>query len=217
MYFSINYLGVSVANLSFNENNNKIIVKANSTKITQFLSDTIDNLYIINYRNAYIPISYVKKINQTKFKEDSSTTFLENQSEASYYNLINHQNTKYGVNKNTRDFFSAMYFLRNQNLLHSGSIYLDANRVPWMANYKFVKYETINTVLGKKKTFKIKLSFQKLSDQKRIKSDILTNNLVNESNFLYFWITEDQFKIPVKAEYTSSPFSTTWILTNYKA
>ena len=80
-----------------------------------------------------------------------------------------------------------------------------------------MKKEKIKTVLGVKNTIKVKLNFKKNGVFSKGKSDILTNNLVSESNSLYFWFTDDELKIPVKAEYSSSPFAVTWLLTNYKS
>lgn len=213
MEFSINYLSVSIANVVFYQNEKQINVHANSTKITQFLADTIDNSYIIKYEKEFLPISYQKRINQKKFKEESLTEFRHDY--AIYHDLITNQKSNYQSIPNRRDFFSALYYLRKQNLHQNQVFNLDANKNPWICEVEFLKKEKLKTILGKKNTYKVKLNFKKNGQFKKGKSDILTNNLVSESNSLYFWFTDDELQIPVKAEYTSSPFSVTWLLTKY--
>lgn len=215
MGFSINYLSVSVAKVEFYHNEPQIKVFARSTKITQFLADTIENMYQISYRNDFMPVVYTKDINQKKYKEKSTTTITSQLNE--YQDHLTSNVIKYKSIPMSRDFFSALYFIRKQNLLNPLQLDLEANRNPWICNVNFVKKEKMKTVLGVKNTIKVKLDFKKNGVFSKGKSDILTNNLVSESNSLYFWFTDDELKIPVKAEYTSSPFAVTWLLTNYKS
>jgi len=62
---------------------------------------------------------------------------------------------------------------------------------------------------------KVKLTFQKISKGEEENSDMLTNNLVNEKRALYFWLSNDERKIPLKAKFMMKPFSVTWKLENY--
>jgi len=214
MNFDIKYLNISVAKLHFSLHENELMVKAKSTNITSFLTDNIDNLYVVSYRDEYIPVVYKKMIKQEKYKENSTTIYHDNS--ADYLNTIKNENFKYAVSQDSREIFTALFYLRNLDLQNQNTINLDVNRNHWQVRSGFVKKCQINTILGKKKSILVKLDFKKIKGAVKIKSDILTNNLVNEKNSLYFWFSDDQYRIPLKAEYQTSPFSVTWLLTNYQ-
>ena len=118
--------------------------------------------------------------------------------------------------KNSRDFFSSLLFLRKINGLKFEKIYLDANKIIWSADLTLMKKEKISTQIGTFECNKYQIKFKKISNEKKERSDILTNNLVNEKGILYFWITDDKYKIPVLAKYMCKPFPVYWKIKSYE-
>lgn len=214
MRFEIHYLGVNAVNVVFNVVNKELEVSAHSTGVTEVLSDVLNNHYYISWQNNYLPIEYKKVIQQSKYRENSVVEYDQKALKAEFHDLLKNKQITYSMNNPSRDFFSALYYLRECNK-ETGYIYLDANRCLWRTKYEYVKNEKLSTALGKVNTRKMHLTFEKLSSKPKEKSDMLTNNLVNEKNDLYFWFTEDSRNIPVKAEYQRSPFSVYWVLTGY--
>ncbi len=220
MLFNINYLGIPVVRVTMIDakgaDKGRITVKAKSTGFTNTMTESLDNLYISEYQEDYLTQSYNKNINQSKYKEKSSTSYDQKLFNAKYVNSLKNTLQEYKINDRTRDFFSCLYYLRTRTAETNGVFNLDANKVQWQAKYKLLKKESIRTVLGKTKVLKYKIDFTNLQKKKKENSDMLTNNLVSEYHSLYFWFTDDEKRIPVKAEYDMSPFSVYWNLTEYQ-
>ncbi|MCK9330934.1 MAG: DUF3108 domain-containing protein [Candidatus Cloacimonetes bacterium] len=216
LYFDIEYVGISVAKVEFEKTNNEIQIKAKSGKLANFFSISFDNRYYIKCDGTFRPIEYTKAINQKKFLENSVIVYNHQNLNSEYYCSASDIYLKYPITETTRDFFSALYYLRNNNL--SNNFHIDAAGILWDIQSEFVNQEIINTAIGKLDVNKIKIRFKKLNPDKyhlntqKLKSDILTNNLVNEDNLLYFWFTNDEKKIPVKAQYLMSPFNVNWTI-----
>ncbi|MCB5251289.1 MAG: DUF3108 domain-containing protein [Candidatus Cloacimonadales bacterium] len=213
MIFNINYIGIPVSKLEIHDKNNVLKINAKSTTITNFLSEEINNTYEINYSEDYLPLIYKKQINQVKFRENSITTYKQNS--ATYYDSISKIEDFYQTEQDSREIFTALFYIRYLNLKEKQTINIDVNRNLWKVETKFVNYSTLNSPIGKKQCFLIKLSFKKVLYRNDYKSDILSNNLVSDINNLYFWITNDAQRLPLKAKYDMSPFSVIWLLTNY--
>ena len=45
---------------------------------------------------------------------------------------------------------------------------------------------------------------------------MLTNNLVDEGKHLLFWFSDDEKRIPLRAEFNMKPFPVVWELENYE-
>ena len=56
--------------------------------------------------------------------------------------------------------------------------------------------------------------FNYLNDEKE-RSDMLTNNLVNEERSLVFWFSDDEQRLPLKAKFKMKPFAVVWKLNSY--
>nr|HPK41583.1 DUF3108 domain-containing protein [Candidatus Cloacimonadota bacterium] len=110
MSFNINYLGVSVAKVNMSVNKDVLLIKAKSTDITNFLSDSIDNTYKITFNDSFLPLTYEKNIIQAKYKEKSITAY--NYDNASYKDLNANTIYEYQIKPNSRDIFSALIHLR---------------------------------------------------------------------------------------------------------
>ncbi len=214
--FSIQYLGISVANVQFLYNNHSLQVEATSSGITKFLADKLDNHYQIEFEDNCLPSVYKKIINQDKYKENSVTKYHRSDKNAVYFDSLTQYSNQFLIENETRDFFSALSYLRKTDLNNKGNISIDSNQILWKAQYHKIGIEENSSIFGKIKTAKVQIKFIRIDHKKKKKSDLLTNNLVNEKNVLFFWFTDDDKQIPIKAEYVTFPFSVTWVLTDYE-
>ena len=214
--FKIKYLGLSVIEIDYrNETENSLIsISAESTGIAGALYD-VSNKYLIEYKDDFLPITYRKIINENDYAEDRKIEYDRETGKAVRKNLTDKTEISYGFVKDTRDFFSSLMMLRktgNQN----GKFFVDAAGKIWEVSYKNIGKDRIKSCLGKLNTCKFELSFRPVDEKKKEKSDLLTSNIVNHKRFLYFWFTDDDRRIPVRAKFTSEPFAVSWILTEYK-
>jgi hypothetical protein len=213
---SISYVGISVASVTMENKEHTITVKTNTGFLIS-LASQVDNTYQIKYKENYFPLSYHKNIDQNDFAENNMYIYDHDNHNVTVYSYPDSTKEKsYEILPESRDFFSALYYLRGQLHNEEGSIILDVNKIPWQVNYQVVDREGRRTALGRIPTKKVRLEFTKLSDQPKEHSDILTSNLVSESNNLLFWFSDDDRNIPVRARFDSSPFPVIWKLNSYE-
>ena len=213
--YRISYLGVCVADVEIvhSSQNKTIDVLATSSGFSSIFQ-SMKNYYSVNYKSDFIPKTYRKITDQADFFENLTMTYSDN-NQACVIDSLKNESRNYDISPNNRDFFSALFFLRFTED-RSGEIYLDAREVNWKASFSLEKTEDIEVDNIEYHTNMYKITFEKLSDKKAIRSDIFTNNLVNEDNILYFWITNDSKRIPIIAKYKMKPFSVMWTLKNGK-
>lgn len=213
---AIKYLGISVVKVKMTNVDNRLSVHARSTSIASIASK-MDNLYIIDYTDDYLPVKYTKRINQKKYAEDRETIYNRKIKKAERISFIDPtKSCEYPINETSRDFFSSLFFLRNAIDNREGEVWLDANKLIWKSYYKKIGEEVIKTPLGKLNSIKVQISFERISNQEKERSDMLTNNLVNEEKSLIFWFSDDERRIPLKAKFIMKPFSVVWKIKNYK-
>lgn len=213
LYFSIDYVGFSVANIEFIHNQNNITIKAKSSRLSNFFSVSFDNVYNIEVDSVFRPVSYFKEVNQKNFQENAVHLYDFESLRAEYNCRINNINLHYPITHETRDFFSALYFIRNNK--NTEQFDVDSAGIIWTINVRKVENEILNTSIGRKEVVKYAITFFKNDNidnfnTQKLRSDVLTNNLVNEENLLYFWFTDDEERIPVRAQYVMSPFNVAW-------
>lgn len=212
---TIHYLGLPVVNVSMTDNGRSINVKAKATKIAS-IAAKMDNTYISDYTDNYLPLSYRKIIKQKGYWEDRNTHYDRSSFTAIRESFLSDsKNKKYQIKSESRDFFSALYFLRTVCENDSGELWLDANALIWKANYKLLGKEKISTKIGKIDALKMELTFVQISSGEKENTDMLTNNLVNEEKSLLFWFSDDERHIPLKAKFVMKPFSVLWKLESY--
>lgn len=215
MQLSIRYLGIPVVDVSMETSSDRLVVQAESTALASLAAD-MNNSYIINYEDNFLPKSYKKIIKQKDYRENRITSYNRKDQTANRVSFIDSTlSVHYPILPDTRDFFSALSYLRYVQQ-ESGTITLDANKLLWSAKFRLLKNETLKTNIGKIKCDKYLVEFTKLTDAKRERSDMLTNNLVDEEKQLYLWLTKDNKRIPVKVKFQMSPFSVYWHLTEYE-
>ena len=215
--YKIVYLGVDIVNVEIRHSSEKkfIDITASTDGLLSSLHE-LNNSFYVDYQNNFLPLKYKKHTNQKNFFENLTFDYFHQELFTTVIDSIKSEKRNYAIFPETRDFFSALYYLRYTDE-KSGEIFLDARETNWKTNFTFEETEIIELHGQKYFTNRIKLNFQKLSDKEPPKSDMLTNNLVNEDNTLYFWITTDAERLPIKAKYKMKPFSVFWELESYEA
>jgi hypothetical protein len=211
----IKYLGIPAVRVKIVHSDSTISIKAKSSKFASIASK-MDNSYDIHYGDLHLPKTYRKKIEQRDYQEDRLTTYYRTLREAERINFADSTSCSYKINPLSRDFFSSLFYLRQNLNEEDKQIFLDANGIIWSATFSKLGEEKIRTFMGKVNTHKYLIQCTKLSEAEQPESDMLTNNLVNEDVPLLFWFTADERKLPVKAKFMMKPFSVVWKLKDYK-
>ncbi len=215
MDFSIGYLGIGVVDVRMTDRDHCLTVTAKSTSVAGIFAE-MDNTYISEYGEDYLPLRYSKDVRQDGYCEDRTTRYERDSLTAYRVSRIDSaRSISYPIKAQSRDFFSALFYLRWANLDSLRSVPLDANSLVWTARIAREETEEIGTILGKVTATCVRIDFTRSSDREKERSDMLTNNLVNEEVPMYIWLTCDERRIPIKAKFDSSPFSVTWKLTGY--
>ena len=213
---SIKYLGITAVKVSIVNKDSVLTINAKATPIASIASN-MDNFYKSVYSGNFLPIQYQKLINQGDYYEDRIIKYNRDMHTAKRIsNISPDRNCEYPINLESRDFFSALFYLRKALDEQSGELWVDANRLIWKVNYKVIGKETISTKLGKIQTIKVELNFINYLDKEKERSDMLTNNLVNPERALIFWFSDDDQRLPLKAKFMMKPFAVVWKLNSYK-
>ena len=216
LYINIEFKGLKVADVEINYNQDEISVFAKSTLLANLFSYRFENSYIINTNENFIPDTYIKKVNQHNFTENTVTIYDYNALKAVRKDLKNGELDTFRIFDDTRDFFSALFYLRKVDLFKTNTFTIDNVGKISKITSRFLSSESIKTPLGLKKTIKVAISFELIDEKPSGRSDILTNNLVKPENTLLFWFTEDDQRIPVKAIYTMKKLSVNWFVKEIK-
>lgn len=213
---TIKYIGFNVSYVTMEDAGGELLITARSSALASIASG-MNNQYSIIYQGDYLPETYAKVIDQKDYQERRIINYDRENNRASLISFIDpDRNQSYPIHPEARDFFSALFYLGHNLEESGGTLWLDAGNLIWRADYEIVERESIRTFQGKQKTIMVKVNFQKLSEADKVRSDMLTNNLVSEENDLYIWFTDDAERIPVKAKFAMKPFSVIWKVTAYE-
>jgi len=220
--FSIKYLGVTVATVELinNHENGKgyLSVHAQSTGTGRLLFP-IDNRYYIEYREKYLPIIYIKEVNQRRFEMEKTAYFNLEQELVNIITAEQNRTIKAEFPE-ARDFFCSLLYLSAKinsliqnnespvNIADDQSIVVYANDNYWKGKYIYSHTENIDGVPAEAYRIKLKL----LTNNEYFRSDVLTNNLIKDDNELLLWFSRQTRNLPVKAEFKETPFSVFWHL-----
>ncbi len=212
---SIKYLGLTVVKVSITNQDSTLSVNARSTFIASIASN-MDNYYRSIYSGNFLPFSYEKHIDQGDYQEDRVIRYnRQTLTAARVSNISPQSNCEYPINKESRDFFSALFYLRKAIDEPSGEFWVDANKLIWKVDYTVLEKEKISTKLGKKQAIKVKINFRNYLQEEKENTDMLTNNLVSEDRSLIFWFSDDEQRLPLKAKFMMKPFAVVWKLNSY--
>jgi len=213
---NIEWQGVKVVGVKmehhYTETDHQIKVAAKSTFLANLFSFEMDNTYQLDSDNLYLTTRYQKRVTQKRFSENSNTLYNRPALLASFFDTFTDTSQEYAIANDTRDFFNALYYLRTLDLTQPHSFTIDNAGKLSRINVKYLGTEKIKTFIGNKDTYKVEISFEHIDLAPRRRSDILTNNLVNPDNKLYFWFTTAGDKIPVKALYRMKKQNVYWIV-----
>ena len=214
--FTIDYMGLSVANVNFvherESDQNILTVTASSTRLSSVFSVSFNNVYEIMSDSLFLPIVYTKVIDQKNFTEVSRTTYCFTDLRANFIDSETDLRRTYRINYDTRDIFTALFYLRTLDLRNDISFTIDAAGKLWTMTSRFLRTERMRTNIGSFQTNMVEISFKPIDNSTGLRSDILTNNLVTEANVLNFWFTDDEYQIPVRATYNMRPFNVNWTI-----
>lgn len=212
---TISYLGFPVVLATIHDSDNMISVRAKATKIAS-IAASMDNYYYSLYEGDYLPLSYQKKINQKDYREDFKVYYDRRENIARRQSYLPDGKSKvYPINIESRDFFSALFYLRKICHNPEGTLWLDANGLIWKASFRTLEIEHISSKIGKRPAYKVEITFQQISSEKKTNTDMLTNNLVNEDRALIFWFSADEKRLPLQAKFHMKPFPVIWKLEHY--
>lgn len=212
---SIKYLGFSVVKVTVTNKDSILIVNARSTFIASIASN-MDNSYRTVYSGNFLPSKYEKHIDQGDYFEDRIIEYNRQTLTAKRIsNISPERNCEYTIKPQSRDFFSALFYLREAINDPAGELWIDANKLIWRVEYSIVGKEEISTAFGKKRAIKVKMNFHNYLNEEKDRSDMLTNNLVNEERSLIFWFSDDEQRLPLKAKFMMKPFAVVWKLNSY--
>lgn len=213
--FSLTYLGMTVAEVVMKdektENQGILSVQALSTRAGKLLFP-INNRYCINYLGQYLPVSYEKDIEQRGFSLNKIANFNREHGKVVITDSSVQQTIE--LNSEGRDFFSSLLYLsdiirtESGNWIEQGSIIVYANNNFWQANYLYEGKQRIRRI----DAGKYRITFKRISNNESDRSDVLTNNLIKEDAELFLWYSQDKGELPLRAEFTGSPFSVFWHL-----
>jgi len=212
---SIKYLGLSVVKVSIIAEDSTLTIKAKSTFIASIASN-MNNSYSSVYSNNYLPDTYEKQIDQGDYFENRIIEYNRRTLTAKRTsNISPDRNCEYSINSESRDFFSALFYLRKIIDEPSGEMWVDANKLIWKVNYTVLNKERISTKFGKINAIKVELNFHNYLNEEKERTDMLTNNLVNEERSLLFWFSDDEQRLPLKAKFMMKLFAVVWKLNSY--
>ena len=112
IHLTIRYLGLPVVRVKMIDDGEEIRVTAKATTIAS-IAASMDNKYFSTYSDDYLTERYRKIINQRGYHEDRITMYDRDGSVArrtSY--ILPERDREYPIVKDSRDFFSALFYLR---------------------------------------------------------------------------------------------------------
>ncbi len=199
---------------NFNIPQYKLSVKAQSIWFATKLFK-IDNNYKTYFKTEnFLPLKSIKNINQKNIQHELTINFDHQIHQASINDSI-----FWIIPNPCYDYFSMLYFIRSLpwNKDDTLSFFLDSE-------YLISKVEAVvmpeNKILkvpcGKFKTIKIQMKFQLLTKKNRPwKTDIITNRLAKPGSKLNIWLSDDEFRLPLKISYFQSLANTKIILNSF--
>jgi len=201
--YRLTCVGIPIASISVHDktNNNSdksISVYIKSLNVTS-LFPYISNHYVTYYKDNYVPYRYEKLVNQAKYREDRSVDFDQSKGLAIFTDNLSRNNFKYDFPTPTRDFFSALLYIKNR-VNQVSYLWIDANKKTWRLHSELIGREKISTPLGKQWATKVRFTFKKNFQGETENTDMVTNNLIREDRELILWFGEQKPYLPLMAK-----------------
>ncbi|MBF0558962.1 MAG: DUF3108 domain-containing protein [Nitrospirae bacterium] len=131
------------------------------------------------------------KQREGKYRSDKETVFDPERKQVTFFNYLKGTTDEHNLNTpEVWDLISGFYYLRTQPFEVGKTIYIDV-----FDSNKFFRTEV--SVLGKER---IKLSDTKAVDTVKVRPVILSEGLFQKSGDVLIWLTDDDYKTPVRVE-----------------
>ena len=212
LIFKLEYLNLSVATLNFqiietNQKNCYLKVHAKATRSASLLF-SLDNVYETYFDNrTFLPNISVKKIHQKNIQHELNISFDHQQNKASLGDSISWE-----IPSDCFDYFSMLYFLRNQALKPGDSLSFHLDSEFLISNVEanvLPDQEIIRVPAGKFQSIKLNLKFSAITHEPRPwKTDLLTNRLASPGSEITIWFSNDKNRLPLKIAYHQSKIKT---------
>ncbi len=217
--FKMEYLNLSVATLNFQivdsaPNNYHLKVHARATRSASLLFK-LDNVYETYFdKNNFLPFKIVKQIRQKNIQHELNIHFEHHKNKASLGDSIS-----WSIPGDCYDYFSMLYFLRDQKLKSGDSISFHLDSEYLISKVKatvLCDNEIVRVPAGKFQSIKLNLKFSAITNTPRPwRTDLLTNRLAAPGSKITIWFSNDENRLPLKIVYHQSRVKTQIVLDSY--
>lgn len=170
-----------------NRNTYYIKVFGKSTGMVDMMFKVKDQFESYMDEEALIPWKATKNVREGGYKAIDLVLFDHENGIAN-----SHQKGKLEIGERTQDIASAIYFARSTDMTNAKpgdvfpvNFYMDGKNYP--LRFKYVGKEIIKTSLGTFRTLKVK-------------PQLLEGRMFKDTDALTLWVTDDENKVPVRAE-----------------
>lgn len=187
----------SVGNINFRKFSCKYLKfsQAEIKGYTKGIGKLFFNL-IVSYKSFFLkkeftPLKFIKLITEGDNQKQEETYFFDNLKKAYYHNKKNEEGQFFFYENNLFDLISGIYFFRsNMNIIFKDS---SSFQMPYLHNGKGIKKLKIELV----GIDKIKISNVYFKAKKFLCVFEATNKLFQKKSEVYFWISDDQYNLPL--------------------
>ncbi len=144
-------------------------------------------------KDKNVSLRFTKQLNEGRYKQYRIHTYnpVDNTSIYSRYNHTrkDFSEVKMGIPEKTQDILSAFYWMRTQKLEVGKNLEVNvtADGESHIARILILRKETISTIFGK-------------TDCLVIKPELKGEAIFKQSGDIIIWVTNDEYKIPVRME-----------------
>lgn len=170
----------------------------------------VDNVYEVYVdQTTLLPRNFSRKIRQGKEDHYDQDIYFWIEKNAAYYD----KNYAMKIPAATFEFFSAFYYLRQRADLSIGdTLRLDAlsDKILWQIDIVAEAKETIEVSDEEYDTVRYKFDFSTEDDEKTLENrppDLFLKNIFGCHGTAHLWLSDDEKRIPVKAEFKRSPYT----------
>lgn len=191
---------LSVGEINFRKSNCKDskLIYAEIKGYTKGIGKLFFNL-IVSYKSFFLkkeftPLKFIKLISEGDDQKQEEIYFNDNLKKAYYQNKKNDEGRFFFYENKLFDLISGIYFFRsNMDIIFKDS---SSFHMPYLHNGKGIKNLKIELV----GIDKIKISNVSLKAKKFLCVFESTNKLLQKKSEVYFWISDDQYNLPLCIE-----------------
>lgn len=209
--YDIRSLGLRIATLAITSSKEQGFTEVKAVSvISNSMFPQINNTYRVEFDSSYLPKTYSRIIRQSTATDDVRVEYNHSRYSAKASHQKGNRQYNYTITQNTRDFFSLLTLLANENT-PAGEYSVDGNGTLWSAKLRKDHTEEIRTKLGKYSCTRYQIRFSPLSTKTMPYVDMVTHNLLKDGNKLTLWVSEKG--IPLKAVVRKGVLSMSWEIT----